>query len=100
MKRMKNYLKIIYPFLFFAQSVLAQEVTPTSQNQNDEWGLNRVMDPFPSTHVKEWEQMHNSKQAAMDWFTEAKYGMFIHFGPYSTSASKPCFAKSSPRRWA
>ena len=34
---------------------------------------------------KEWETMHNSpeKKAALNWFKEAKYGMFIHWGVYS-----------------
>lgn len=32
-----------------------------------------------------WQKMHNSpeKQAALAWFKEAKYGMFIHWGLYS-----------------
>lgn len=34
---------------------------------------------------EEWLSMHNSpkKQAAMAWFKDAKYGMFIHWGLYS-----------------
>ena len=34
---------------------------------------------------KEWLQMHTSpeKQAALAWFKEAKFGMFIHWGLYS-----------------
>lgn len=33
----------------------------------------------------EWNKMHNSpeKQKALDWFKDAKYGMFIHWGLYS-----------------
>ena len=33
----------------------------------------------------QWQAMHNSpeKQAALAWFKEAKYGMFIHWGLYS-----------------
>ncbi|WP_405603922.1 alpha-L-fucosidase [Polaribacter sp. Asnod1-A03] len=33
----------------------------------------------------EWEVMHNApeKQAALSWFKDAKYGMFIHWGLYS-----------------
>jgi alpha-L-fucosidase len=33
----------------------------------------------------QWEEMHNSpeKQAALNWFKEAKYGMFIHWGLYA-----------------
>jgi alpha-L-fucosidase len=36
-------------------------------------------------YYDEWLQMHNSseKQAALAWFKEAKYGMFIHWGLYS-----------------
>ncbi|WP_055392194.1 alpha-L-fucosidase [Flagellimonas eckloniae] len=36
-------------------------------------------------HETEWLAMHNSpeKQAALQWFNEAKYGMFIHWGLYS-----------------
>ncbi|MBU3011342.1 alpha-L-fucosidase [Polaribacter vadi] len=37
------------------------------------------------TYKTEWEEMHNSseKQAALSWFKDAKYGMFIHWGLYS-----------------
>ena len=36
-------------------------------------------------HYKEWLQMHESpqKQAALKWFKNAKFGMFIHWGLYS-----------------
>lgn len=36
-------------------------------------------------HHEEWLKMHQSpeKQAALDWFKEAKFGMFIHWGLYS-----------------
>ncbi|WP_166461204.1 alpha-L-fucosidase [Flavicella sediminum] len=36
-------------------------------------------------HQKEWLKMHESpeKQAALAWFKEAKFGMFIHWGLYS-----------------
>jgi len=32
-----------------------------------------------------WQEMHNSpeKQAALTWFKDAKYGMFIHWGLYA-----------------
>ena len=38
-----------------------------------------------NAYYDEWLQMHNSpeKQAALEWFKEAKYGMFIHWGLYS-----------------
>ncbi|MDO6736308.1 alpha-L-fucosidase [Wenyingzhuangia sp. 2_MG-2023] len=36
-------------------------------------------------HHKEWLKMHTSpeKQAALKWFKQAKFGMFIHWGLYS-----------------
>lgn len=36
-------------------------------------------------HYEEWLAMHQSpeKQAALAWFKEAKFGMFIHWGLYS-----------------
>ncbi len=30
--------------------------------------------------VKTWEEMNASKQATREWFNDAKYGMFIHWG--------------------
>ncbi|MCK9640025.1 MAG: alpha-L-fucosidase [Prolixibacteraceae bacterium] len=38
---------------------------------------------FPSIHVEEWKEMTASKKATFDWFNDAKYGMFIHWGLYS-----------------
>lgn len=36
-------------------------------------------------YYEEWLKMHNSpeKQAGLEWFKNAKYGMFIHWGLYS-----------------
>ncbi|MCK9411239.1 MAG: alpha-L-fucosidase [Prolixibacteraceae bacterium] len=38
---------------------------------------------FPNIHLDEWKVMHVSKKATYDWFTGAKYGMFIHWGLYA-----------------
>lgn len=37
------------------------------------------------TYYSQWLKMHNSpeKQETLNWFKEAKYGMFIHWGLYS-----------------
>jgi alpha-L-fucosidase len=40
-------------------------------------------DEFPKIHFDEWGKMHNSKVATFNWFKNAKYGMFIHWGLYS-----------------
>ena len=38
-----------------------------------------------NSHHSEWLEMHESpeKQAALKWFRDAKFGMFIHWGLYS-----------------
>ena len=38
---------------------------------------------FPKIHVAEWQKMNASKKTTFDWFKDAKYGMFIHWGLYS-----------------
>ncbi len=40
---------------------------------------------YPEVHLDEWQEMNQSKskQKTMDWFQEAKFGMFIHWGIYS-----------------
>ncbi len=39
-------------------------------------------------YYAEWIRMHTSpeKQAAMEWYKQAKFGMFIHWGVYSQAA--------------
>lgn len=39
-------------------------------------------------HYDEWIKMHQSpeKQAAMEWYKNARFGMFIHWGVYSQAA--------------
>ncbi|VGO18331.1 hypothetical protein SCARR_00383 [Pontiella sulfatireligans] len=39
-------------------------------------------------HYDEWIRMHQSpeKQAAMEWYKQARFGMFIHWGVYSQAA--------------
>jgi alpha-L-fucosidase len=41
-----------------------------------------------STYYDEWIKMHQSpqKQAAMNWYQAARFGMFIHWGVYSQAA--------------
>jgi alpha-L-fucosidase len=41
---------------------------------------------IPTVHVDEWSKMNQSKQETMDWFQDAKFGMFIHWGLYSIPA--------------
>ena len=43
-------------------------------------------DQYPKSHFEEWENMNQSKQQTIDWFRDAKYGMFIHWGLYSIPA--------------
>lgn len=38
---------------------------------------------LPEVHFEEWKQMNESKTETMEWFQDAKYGMFIHWGLYS-----------------
>lgn len=40
-------------------------------------------DQYPEIHKEEWKQMNQSKQETKEWFKDAKYGMFIHWGLYS-----------------
>jgi alpha-L-fucosidase len=47
------------------------------------FGQTYKKDQYPTVHVEEWQQMNASKKATFDWFKDAKYGMFIHWGLYS-----------------
>ena len=40
-------------------------------------------DQYPAIHLEEWTEMNQSKQETKEWFRDAKYGMFIHWGLYS-----------------
>lgn len=37
----------------------------------------------PQIHSEEWQTMNQSKKDTKEWFKDAKYGMFIHWGLYS-----------------
>ncbi len=77
----------LLPVLFFliAQTTNAQEVNQSASSQADEWAGVKINDLYPTYQKEEWTKMHMSKKESIDWFREAKYGMFIHFGPYSTT---------------
>lgn len=51
----------------------------TAKSQSEEFN------ELPSVHLEQWEDMNQSrsKQKTIDWFEEAKFGMFIHWGIYS-----------------
>lgn len=38
---------------------------------------------YPKIYIKEWQEMNRSKEKTKEWFNDAKYGMFIHWGLYS-----------------
>lgn len=40
----------------------------------------------PTDLVEKWSKMHSAKQENLEWFTDAKFGMFIHWGLYSIPA--------------
>lgn len=44
------------------------------------------VDQYPDVHFDEWEIMNQSKNSAIEWFKDAKFGMFIHWGLYSIPA--------------
>ena len=37
-------------------------------------------DQYPRIHVEEWEKMNRSKEKTFEWFEEARFEMFIHWG--------------------
>lgn len=46
-------------------------------------GQEKSQDSYPTIHLEEWKTMHQSKQETIDWFHDAKFGMFIHWGLYA-----------------
>ncbi len=40
-------------------------------------------DQYPTIRVDEWKQMNQSKEETKEWFRDAKFGMFIHWGLYA-----------------
>ncbi|MDF7799567.1 alpha-L-fucosidase [Pontiellaceae bacterium B1224] len=46
--------------------------------------------PGSEKYYNEWIKMHESpeKQAAMEWYKNARFGMFIHWGIYSQAAGR------------
>jgi len=65
---MKANFFIVVMMFFTLSAVYSQEIR---SNQ------------YPNSHLKEWREMKKSKNATFDWFKDAKYGMFIHWGLYS-----------------
>lgn len=49
-------------------------------------GFTQTTDSISKEHAVEWKRMNASKKATFDWFRDAKYGMFIHWGLYSIPA--------------
>ena len=49
-------------------------------------GFGQMADEFPTIHVEEWRKMNAEKSVTFDWFKDARFGMFIHWGLYSVPA--------------
>ncbi|MFO7725559.1 MAG: alpha-L-fucosidase [Oceanipulchritudo sp.] len=43
-------------------------------------------DKLPEVHFEEWRAMNAAKAETIEWFQDAKFGMFIHWGLYSIPA--------------
>ena len=82
---MNKLVLMICLFFLISYTAFAQVKNQPDEGNTDEWAGVRVKDRYPHTHVEEWEKMHVSKSKSIDWFRNAKYGMFIHFGAYSTT---------------
>ena len=78
-------LNLVFILLFILSILPDRSAGQESGNLIDEWAGVKVKDMYPSFYVNEWEQMHKSKKKAMDDFSDMKYGMFIHFGVYTTT---------------
>jgi len=50
---------------------------------NVAWAQNYENDQYPTIHLEEWKEMNQSKKKTEEWFKDAKFGMFIHWGLYS-----------------
>lgn len=70
-------LKKLTPFHFLLIIMILSSNPAFSQPED--------INAYPEVHLEEWQEMNQSKskQKTMDWFQEAKFGMFIHWGIYS-----------------
>lgn len=48
--------------------------------------LQASQDSLPEYHFEEWKELNASKSETLDWFQDAKFGMFIHWGLFSIPA--------------
>ena len=65
---MKTNFFLVALMLFIVSAVNSQEIRSNE---------------YPNSHLTEWKKMNESKHATFEWFKDAKYGMFIHWGLYS-----------------
>jgi alpha-L-fucosidase len=65
--------------LFLTQILIAVTIISTFSQSYE-------VDQYPILHLKEWQQMNQSKQETEAWFKDVKFGMFIHWGLYSIPA--------------
>jgi alpha-L-fucosidase len=61
---------------FFTQILIAVTIISSFSQSYEK-------DQYPTVHLDEWQVMNQSKQEKKEWFRDAKFGMFIHWGLYS-----------------
>ena len=72
---MKNSLLLLLIILFGVLPVKAQwSIKGTNTDKNASWHL------LQKFTIEEWEASNFATDEEMEWFTNARYGMFIHFG--------------------
>lgn len=82
---MRILLLLMFIIIMNNTVCMGQNTAPVMHPSTDEWAGVKVQDIYPSFFTEEWEKMYLSKKQALDQFRELKYGMFIHFGVYTTT---------------
>ena len=69
--QLRPYIELIFVFLLITSS-----------------GISQPHNLYPDYRLEEWQEMNQSepKTQTMEWFQDAKFGMFIHWGLYSIPA--------------
>jgi alpha-L-fucosidase len=56
-------------------------------------------DPVDLSHVPQIHETPGQRDARMQWFRDAKFGMFLHWGPVSLSGKELSWGRNANRPW-
>lgn len=94
----KRWFWIISCLLILFSVCFICEAKPETQSEQDKNSEGEILEPFSYQAVSEFKETEGQRQARMKWWREARFGLFVHWGPVSLTGKVISWSRGGERR--